>query len=91
MNNYATIHLSDIGRANPVTYVQQNITVPPQWAWGQATRSLICFNSKTKPWSIRVRSDYSIDVDGYGKSKRYRFKNCADAVRIVNACFKAYE
>jgi hypothetical protein len=91
MNNYATIHLSDIGRANPVTYVQQNITVPPQWAWGQATRSLICFNSKTKPWSIRVRSDYSIDVDGYGKSKRYRFKDCADAVRIVNACFKAYE
>ena len=91
MNNYATIHLSDIGRANPVTYVQQNITVPPQWAWGQATKSLICFNSKTKPWSIRVRSDHSIDVDGYGKSKRYRFKNCADAVRIVNACFKAYE
>ena len=91
MNNYATIHLSDIGRANPVTYVQQNITVPPQWSWGQATRSLICFNSKTKPWSIRVRSDHSIDVDGYGRSKRYRFKDCADAVRIVNACFKAYE
>lgn len=63
MNNYASLHLSDIGRANPIVYVQQNVVVPSQWTYGQATKSLVCFNSKNKPWSIRVRSDYSIDVD----------------------------
>lgn len=92
MNNiYASRHSSNIGRINPILYVQHNIVVPPEWSYGQATQSLVCYNSKSKPWSIRVRSDHSIDVDGYGRSKRYRYKDCTDAVRIVNACFKAYQ
>lgn len=92
MNNiYASRHSSDIGRINPISYVQHNIVVPPQWAYGQATQSSVSYNSKSKPWSIKVSSDHFIDVDGYGKSRRYKYKDCDDAIRIVNACFKTYQ
>ena len=92
MNNiYASRHSSDIGRINPIAYVQHNIVVPPQWAYGQATQSSVSYNSKSKPWSIKVSSDHFIDVDGYGKSRRYKYKDCDDAIRIVNACFKTYQ
>lgn len=90
-NTYAYRHLADIGRANPVKDVQAQVKVPSNWTYGQATKSLVCFDSKTKAWQIKVRIDHLIDVEGYGRSKRYRYKDSADAVRIVHACFETYQ
>lgn len=90
-NNYVAMYSSDIGRPNLIQAIQHEIIVPNNWRYGQATQSLVCFDSVNTPYSIRVRSDHHIDVDGYGRSKRYHYKDTADAVRIINACFKVYQ
>ena len=88
---FAERHLADIGRFNPLQQIQSLVTLPRNWSYGQTTKSLVTFDSRIKPWQIKVRIDHTIDVEGYGKSKRYRYKDCSEAVRIIHACFETYQ
>lgn len=90
-STFADRHLADIGRFNPLQQIQSLVALPRTWSYGQTTRSLLTFDSRSKPWQIKVRIDHIIDVEGYGKSKRYKYKNCSEAVRIIHACFETYQ